>query len=76
MRKLGKRLAEYKRRWGVFGLLFPLLGFAAGVAIVLVCVYYGAGFDVFAWMASPKAAPIWFVLILIPLAFLIAWCGF
>ena len=75
MGRLRKRLAAYRRKWGLFGLLFPLIGSVAGIAILWVSLYYGLGFDLIAWVLSPKGAPLIWVAVLIALGFVCLWCG-
>ena len=65
-----KWLKDYKKKWGLFGLVFPILGLIVGLTVLMVSLKFGAGFDVFAWLGSPKAIPIYFVLLAI-VAFLI-----
>jgi len=66
--RLKKWLRSYKKRWGLFGFIFPALGFLGAIVLLFVCLKYGANFDVLAWMASPKAIPIYFVVFIIVIA--------
>mgnify|MGYP003595884570 CR=1 FL=1 len=75
MGRLRKAFERYRRKWGLFGLLFPIVGFACGIALLWVSLYYGAGFDLWAWMASRMAAPVWLILLIIGVGFVAMWCG-
>lgn len=74
-KSLRLRISDYRRKWGMFGLIFPILGFLVAVAILLVCLKYGAGFDVLAWLISTKAIPIYIILFALLTGLISVYCG-
>ena len=65
-------IRAYRKRFGLFGLLFPFLILLGGGSIVLVCLSAN-GFDVIAWLTSPKAAVAYFGFLIFALALAAVW---
>lgn len=62
----------YRKRFGLFGIVFPILLIAVGAFVVVLCLEAN-GTDVLGWLASEKAIPVYFAFLIVALALVGLW---
>jgi uncharacterized membrane protein YeaQ/YmgE (transglycosylase-associated protein family) len=65
-------LKKIKKKFGLFGFLFPIIIAIIGAAIVAVC-FYETGFDVLSWLRGPHAVIAYFAIAIILLVWANVW---
>ena len=70
-----KWIKSYKKRWGLFGLLFPIAMLLCGGGAVLWALG-ASGFDVIGWMCGPRAIVLYALVAIALLEIVSLWCAF